>query len=257
MTDERCQEMRLLVQADVDGELSPAEAARVAAHCETCPDCAALLRELSSLSTRIRADAQHHTAPESLRAAVRAQITPFGAAARPPSSGWRLPRLNLGTGASFGLGAALAAGLALAVILPRDGGGMADAIVTDHIRALQPGHLMDVVSTDQHTVKPWFDGRLAFAPPVKDFQAEGFPLAGGRLDYLDGHEVAALIYHSHKHIIELFVWPSGSDLDHAPTAGSRNGYNFVRWTRDGMALWAVSDLNAKELGDFVRLWQAQ
>ena len=166
-----------------------------------------------------------------------------GQVAAPESGSW-------GRAASFGTGFALAACLALAVVLPRDGGGMADVVVTDHIRALQPGHLMDVVSTDQHTVKPWFDGRLAFAPPVKDFQAEGFPLAGGRLDYLDGREVAALIYRSRQHVIELFVWPSGGDTDHAPAAGNRNGYNFVRWTRDGMALWAVSDLNAAGTGGF-------
>jgi anti-sigma factor RsiW len=261
MTEERCQEMRLLVQADVDGELTPAEAARVAAHLESCPGCAAVVVDLSSLAARIRADAPRYTAPESLRTAVRsgivAELTPFGSAARPRPAGWRFPKLGLRTGASFSTGFALAACLALAVILPRDGGGMADAVIMDHIRALQPGHLMDVVSTDQHTVKPWFDGRLAFAPPVKDFRAEGFPLAGGRLDYLDGREVAALIYHSRQHVIELFVWPSGSDLDHRPTEGSRSGYNFIRWTRDGMTLWAVSDLNAGELGDFVRLWQSR
>ena len=261
MKEDHCQEMRLLVQADLDGELSPAEAARVAAHLDACHDCAAVLATLSSLSARIRVEAPRHTAPESLRAAVRARIaaelSPVGSAGRPRPNGWRFPKLGLGAGASFGTGFALAACLALAVILPRNGGGMADAVVMDHIRALQPGHLMDVVSTDQHTVKPWFDGRLAFAPPVKDFQAEGFPLAGGRLDYLDGREVAVLIYHSRQHVIELFVWPSGSDLDHAPTEGSRNGYNFVRWARDGMTLWAVSDLNAGELGDFVRLWQSR
>ena len=261
MKDERCQEMRLLVQADMDGELSPAEAARLAAHLASCPDCAAVPAELSSLSARIRADASRFTAPDSLRAAVRARIaaelSPVGSAAPARPTRWRFPRFSLGTGASFGTGFALAACLALAVILPRAGDGMADAVVADHIRALQPGHLMDVVSTDQHTVKPWFDGRLAFAPPVKDFKAEGFPLTGGRLDYLDGREVAVLIYHSRQHIIQLFVWPSGSDLDHGPTEGSRSGYNFIRWTHDGMALWAVSDLNSGELMDFVRLWRSR
>ncbi len=261
MKDERCREMRLLVQADIDGELTSAEAARIASHLETCPECTAILPHMSALSARVRADAPRHAAPDSLRAAVRAQVaaelSPFGPTARPRPAGWRLPKFRLGTGASFGTGFALAACLTLAVILPQTRDSMADAVVVDHIRALQPGHLMDVVSTDQHTVKPWFDGRLAFAPPVKDFQSEGFPLAGGRLDYLDGREVAVLIYHSRQHVIELFVWPSGSDLDHGPIEGSRSGYNFVRWTRDGMALWAVSDLNAGELGDFVRLWQSQ
>ena len=159
-------------------------------------------------------------------------------------------------GASFGSGFALAACLALAVFLPKDGDGLASAVITDHIRSLQPGHLMDVVSTDQHTVKPWFDGRLAFAPPVKDFQAEGFPLVGGRLDYLDGREIAALVYHSRQHVIELYVWPSGSDLDHVPSDGSRSGYNFIRWSQNGVALWAVSDVDSATLASFVRLWQS-
>ena len=261
MKEDHCQEMRLLVQADLDGELTPAEAARVAAHLDACGDCAAELAELSSLSARIRAEAPRYTAPQALRTAVQARIaaelSTIASAGRPRPNGWKFPKVRLGAGVSFGTGFALAACLALAVILPRNGGGMADAVVMDHIRALQPGHLMDVVSTDQHTVKPWFDGRLAFAPPVKDLQAEGFPLAGGRLDYLDGREVAALIYHSRQHVIELFVWPSGSDLDHGPAEGSRSGYNFVRWAHDGMTLWAVSDLNAGELRDFVRLWQSR
>ena len=129
-------------------------------------------------------------------------------------------------------------------------------MVASHIRALQPGHLSDVASTDQHTVKPWFDGRLGYAPPVKDLKAEGFPLAGGRLDYLAGRPVAALVYQRSQHVVELFAWPDGGHLDHGPAASSRSGYNFLRWSQDGMAFWAVSDLNAQELADFVRLWRA-
>ena len=132
---------------------------------------------------------------------------------------------------------------------------MADTVVAEHIRALQPGHLMDVVSTDQHTVKPWFDGRLDYAPPVQDFQAQGFPLAGARLDYLAGRPVAALVYQRRQHSIDLFVWPIGQQFDGGPAEGSRRGYNFVRWTRGGQAFWAVSDLNPAELGEFVRLWR--
>ena len=114
---------------------------------------------------------------------------------------------------------------------------------------------MDVASTDEHTVKPWFDGRLDFAPPVKDLKTEGFPLTGGRLDYLAGRPVAALVYQRRQHTIDLFVWPDGSRLDRGTAEGSRNGYNFQRWSRGGMVFWAVSDLGAPELADFVRLWQ--
>ena len=114
---------------------------------------------------------------------------------------------------------------------------------------------MDVASTDQHTVKPWFDGRLDFAPPVRDLAAHGFPLVGGRLDYLAGRPVAALAYRRAQHVIDLYAF-DGTDLPAGlvPT-GSRDGYNFIRWTQDGMTFWAVSDLNAQEMDQFVREWR--
>ena len=268
-----CAEMRLLVQADADGELGPAEAARVGAHLGKCPDCAAAQSALLALSGRLRREAPYHRAPDALRAAVRARIAaaaapsealqpagdaPIAAAgARRPSWWHRLSRLRLGPAAPFGAGFALAACLAFALVLPRTAGELPDSVVASHIRALQPGHLSDVASTDQHTVKPWFDGRLDYAPPVKDLKAEGFPLAGGRLDYLAGRPVAALVYQRRQHIVELYAWPDGGHFDRSPAAGSRSGYNFLRWSRDGMAFWAVSDLNAQELADFVRLWQAE
>ena len=142
------------------------------------------------------------------------------------------------------------------LMLPR-GDGLPDDVVAGHIRALQPGHLMDVASTDQHTVKPWFDGRLDVAPPVKDFQAEGFLLVGGGLDYLAGRPVAALVYQRRQRVIDLFVWPDGRHVDRSSVNSDRGGYNVLRWSRDGMAFWAVSDLSAQELADFARLWQVE
>jgi anti-sigma factor RsiW len=248
-TDDRCAEMRLKLQADLDGELEAGDAAAVAAHTLTCPDCAAVQAELGALSARLRTELSYHAAPALLRQAIAARIAPPVPAPpvrRPP---W------FGRGVSFGAGFALAACLALAIVLPRGGGGMADSIVASHIRALQPGHLMDVVSTDQHTVKPWFDGRLDFAPPVKDFAAEGFPLIGGRLDYLDGRAVAALAYRRDKHIIDVYVWPGAATPIAALGDGARNGYNVAHWTQDGMVFWAVSDVEASQLADFARLWR--
>jgi anti-sigma factor RsiW len=263
MTGDDCAEMRLLIQADVDGELGPADSVGVETHLKRCPACATLQAQLLTLGTRIRQEVPRYAMPEELLTAVQARLAAMAAPQEQGPSGandnrttwWhRFTRMRLGPAAPFGGGFALAACLALVFLLPH-AGGLPDEVVSDHIRALQPGHLMDVVSTDQHTVKPWFDGRLDFAPPVKDLKVEGFPLAGGRLDYLAGKPVAALIYQRRQHVIDLYLWPDGGHLDHGPTQGSRSGYNFLRWSQDGMAFWAVSDLDAKELGDFVMLWR--
>jgi anti-sigma factor RsiW len=126
-----------------------------------------------------------------------------------------------------------------------------DAVLSAHIRSLAGTHLLDVPSSDQHTVKPWFNGKLDFAPPVKDF--EGFPLLGGRLEYFEGHQAAALIYGRRNHTINLFTWPSTAPM--AEAALTRNGYHIERWSNGGMSFWAVSDLNEAELRQFVSLYQ--
>jgi anti-sigma factor RsiW len=122
--------------------------------------------------------------------------------------------------------------------------------VADHIRSLLATHLVDVASSDQHTVKPWFDGKIDFAPEVRDFAADGFPLVGGRLDYLDGKTVVALVYRRHKHPINLLISPVPGRGDTSPEALTRRGYNLVHWTQGEMSYWAVSDVNAAELGQF-------
>jgi anti-sigma factor RsiW len=130
-------------------------------------------------------------------------------------------------------------------------------IAASHFRSLMtPGHLMDVASTDQHTVKPWFDGKVDFAPPVKDLAEQGFPLTGGRLDYVAGQPAAALVFKRQQHIINLFIWPNSNVSDASETATTERGFHLVHWTRGGMNFWAVSDLNEKELLDFARLFQA-
>jgi anti-sigma factor RsiW len=195
----------------------------------------------------LRADAPYHRAPESLRRAIVAGLGEKAPQRARSPAWWR-------DGASFAIGAAMAAAIALLVIAPAQQ-DLIDQVVAGHVRALQPGHLEDVVSTDQHTVKPWFDGKLDFAPPVKDLAAKNFPLLGGRLDYLGGREVAALVYGHDKHIIDLFVWPERDGL--APSGSARNGYNVVHWSAGGMNFWAVSDLEAGELRTFVQQWQAE
>ena len=246
MTSDPCHEMRLLVQADVDGELQAAEAARVAAHLETCPTCEKLQRELLTLSGALRRTVPRHRAPNHLRDAVRKKI-----AARAPVRGVPLRRWALGAGPAL---SALVASLAFFALVPADGGisnGMPDWVVAAHIRALQPQHLLDVVSSEQHTVKPWFAGRLPFSPPVRDLAADGFALAGARVDAVPG----SLVYKRRKHVIDLFVWPTLPAEGKAAASGIRQGYNFVRWSADGMTFWAISDLNARELAEFAGLWR--
>ncbi|HWD21423.1 MAG TPA: hypothetical protein VHB20_19310 [Verrucomicrobiae bacterium] len=144
--------------------------------------------------------------------------------------------------------------LSITVTRPSAQQQLARELVSGHVRSLQAGHELDVASTDQHTVKPWFEGKLDFAPPVKDLAAQGYPLMGGRLDYLTDRPVAALVFQRHKHVINLFVWP-GDARDSAPAAGPAfHGYNLAHWAAGGMTFWAVSDLNEKELMDFARAY---
>jgi anti-sigma factor RsiW len=146
-------------------------------------------------------------------------------------------------------------GWRIASVNRADGGEtlMASKIVDAHLRSLQPGHLEDVISTDQHTVKPWFDGKVDFAPPVCDFAEQGYPLQGGRLDVVDNRTVAALVYGRRKHIVNVFIWPT-SEKDAAPRAGSIQGYQWIDWRKQGMEFYAVSDAAAPDLQQLQRLF---
>jgi anti-sigma factor RsiW len=251
MTPADCDKV-LLVQAEFDGELDAAEAAALARHRETCPICQAAAAELAQTRELLRAPGVYRPAPDDLRARVLANLGTARPVPSPPKKSW-LVQWRQGW-AGFGLGAACAAALAFLLVAPH-GQGLTYQIVASHIRALQPGHLEDVVSTDQHTVKPWFDGRLDFAPPVKELAGEGFPLKGGRLDYLDGRPVAALVYQRDKHLIDLYIWPEGGTGTVFPSTAAENGYNVIHWSADGMTLWAVSDVEASQLADFAGDWQ--
>jgi anti-sigma factor RsiW len=248
----------LLVQAELDGELDAAAAASLAAHRAECPVCRTAVAELARARGLLAAAPRtelYHAMPDDVRARLAARVTGVGASAQPRDSErprwwkdwWPAP-------AGFAFGAACAVAVLLMVLTPGRP-DLAAQIVAGHIRALQPGHLEDVVSTDQHTVKPWFDGRIDFAPPVKDLAADRFPLKGGRLDYIGGRPVAALVYQRDKHLIDLYVWPAASDSPQPPTSAEAQGYNIVHWRQGGMALWAVSDLEAAQLRQFVEDWR--
>ncbi len=237
-----CETIHLLLQAELDGELDAAGAAGLSSHLHTCPDCTQLQSELTTLSTRLRTGLTRHPAPASLVASL-----PRPTPAAPPR------RRNPWThAASFGAGIALAASVMLALRpAPAEPGALSD-LVTAHIRALQPGHLLDVPSSDSHTVKPWFDGRIPFAPVVLDLAAQGFPLLGGRLDVLNGAPVAVLVYGRRQHVINVFIAPG----EHAQKAATLQGYNTVAWTQGGLVYQAVSDLNAAELATLVQMLQS-
>jgi anti-sigma factor RsiW len=230
----QCDEARLLLQAELDGELDAAGAAPLAAHVQGCADCARERQEMASLSRRLRA-LPRHAAPAGLRAGLR-----------PPW--WQRRAATLAAG--FAPGFALAAGLALALLPRRE--DLSAQLVQGHLRALQATHLLDVAASDQHQVKPWFLGKLGYAPPVREPQ--GFPLLGGRLDYLAGRAVAALVYRSGEHSINLYVLPEAAAA--GVSTGRRDGFNLRRWGAEGMVLWAVSDLSAEGLVAFERAWRA-
>jgi len=158
-------------------------------------------------------------------------------------------------GLSFAFGLLLSVGLLRIYPMSNDQEVLSQEIVSGHVRSLMAGHLADVASSDQHTVKPWFTGKLDFSPPVQDLKAEGFALSGGRLDYVDKHPVAALVYQRRLHTINVFVWPSESNPSQDMKPLSRQGFNLVNWKDAGMQFWAVSDLAADELKTFAQLMQ--
>jgi len=195
-----------------------------------------------------------HRAPAALRQRIEAALPPVSApvvplAARTPRPSRRAFFGGMATGAV--LSGALAATLALGVFRNDRDTTIADEIVSAHIRSLQAGHLMDVETSDRHTVKPWFNGKVDVAPPVIDLTAEGFTLLGGRLDYVDGEPVAAVVYQRRKHIINLFVAQRLSVAQASTTTRTIQGYNVRHWSEQGLDFWAVSDLAADELDEFV------
>jgi anti-sigma factor RsiW len=211
------------------------------------------------LSALIRTHATRHTAPASLRAGIRTQtaLAQAGRSSAPPgakAARWRWINFGWGTAStSFALGM-LCMLLVLPVAQRFNPGEPLDAdLVARHVRALQVGPLAEVISTDRHTVKPWFQGRLDFAPPVFDLAGEGFPLMGGRIEHVRGDAVATLAYTHNRHVIDVFIWPSGEQQ--APVRSVRRGFNVVHWADGSMQYWAVSDMDHEEVETFARLWK--
>jgi len=247
----------LRTQAFIDGEVVGADAEAIERHIEGCADCQAFCADAAALSDAIRTRAPRHAAPAALRRRVEAMMededarpapSPARSARREPPSFWR--------GAFSGAGVtALAAGLATLAFLPPSPGTLADQVTLAHTNALMRGRTIEVVSTDHHTVKPWFAGRLPLSPPVADFAAQGYQLTGGRVDRVAGATAAVVVYQHGKHEIDLYVW---ADRGWAlPPAGLSRGYHSIFWKTRDLDFAAVSDTAAPELANFVDLVRAE
>jgi len=247
-----CQETGQLIHALADGELDLVKSIEVEAHLRECRSCAQAQEEIRRLRSLMKDASLRHTPGASfekrLRSALRREEKEKST---PQASWWRWSM----AGAS--LVSLVIVVWALVVILnrPPSDAAIAQEVISSHVRSLMAQHLTDVPSSDQHTVKPWFNGKLDFSPPVKDFGPQGFDLKGGRLDYIENRPVAAIVYQRRQHLINVFVWPANSNSKSTAQVSVRQGYNLIRWTNSGMECWAISDLNLAELQQFVQLLQ--
>ena len=247
----------LRVQAYFDGEVDAVSALEVERHAEHCEECRALLGHLAETRARMRKELEFSAAPPQLRASIDRlldQETRAAARAATPRvrPRWRAPPLWLG--AFGGLGTAIAAALALFFIFPLATSPVLDDVVSAHVRSLMPLHLTDVISTDRHTVKPWFAGHADVSPVVVDFADQGYRLIGGRADYFNQQHVAAVVYQHGAHVINVFAWVAGSRA--LPEYTTRSGYHLACWKLGNLQYCAISDTGWDELQGLTRLLRA-
>src|SRR5580704_6887495 len=247
-----CGESEILLNALVDGELDAGHARDVEKHVAACSACAEKFTEFREIHDVVSATGLKMTAPAHLRSRIEKALPLPSARAVAPRRFFQPSRRTFFGGFAIGtaLSAALAASLVLTVVGTDQQQSIANEVVSAHIRSLQAGHLIDVETSDQHTVKPWFNGKLDVAPPVVDLTAQGFTLIGGRLDYLDGRPVASIVYKRRAHIINLFVAPNNTPALDSGGGGaieSLQGYNVWRWSFADLSYRAVSDIDAEEL----------
>jgi anti-sigma factor RsiW len=237
-----CDEAEVMLHALVDDELDAGHARDVETHAANCARCAAQLAAYRELHQAMQRNNLRYTAPASLRRSIDRVVPSVTMTSRRTL----LKGFALGSLAS----AAAAASVALIVVREDQDRRIFGEAVSAHLRSLQADHLTDVLSSDQHTVKPWFNGRIDLAPPVIDLAAQGFTLIGGRLDFIDGKPVAAIVYRRRVHVINLFVAQGFGTPLGAPRLESVQGFNILRWTDQGLNFLAISDLNREELEEF-------
>jgi anti-sigma factor RsiW len=256
-----CAEASVLLHALIDNELDAGHAREVEAHVASCPDCAARLKEFRAMREGMSAARLKESAPASLRSRIELALPASSArtTATPSWSDWLAHSWRTfagGFAAGTALAAAVAASLVIGIVHNDQDHLIANEVVSAHLRSLQPGHLTDVETSDQHTVKPWFNGKLDMAPPVIDLTAQGFALTGGRLDYVNREPVATIVYLRRKHVINLFVAEKMGTATRETKSEVIQGFNIRHWQEEGLNLWAVSDVNADELDEFCRKFTA-
>jgi anti-sigma factor RsiW len=258
-----CEDARPMIELYADGELELSRSVELERHLESCPDCARAMEEARSLTKAVRGSGVYDEVPRGLTQRVQSAVLreaglsetrTVSVRREPPKIAWWRP-VAIGALALIIL-SVFAWRWVPNVQRPAEQNTLlAQEVLDSHVRSLMADHLYDVPSTDQHTVKPWFDGKVDFAPPVVDLTTDGFELAGGRLDYIDGRPVATVVYRRRKHVINLFMWPE--DKVAPVSATMRNGYNLLHWQSGGLEYWAASDLNVEEMREFVSLVQAK
>jgi len=244
-----CQEVIPLMHAYSDGELDLVRTLDLEKHLASCPSCSQSYEQIRALKLELKSSDLYFNAPSALRRQVLEKIRRQDRNAKRASPAW----WDMFKMLIPAVGVALVALLLLPVTSWRSPGEqVSEEVVSSHIRSLMVDHKTDVASSDKHTVKPWFQGKLDFSPPVNDLVEHGFPLVGGRLDYLQGRPVAALVYQRRQHLINVFIWPAWGRPDRSEKFMVRQGYNLIEWTKAGMTFWAVSDLNRADLAGFVQ-----